>query len=118
MKRFWLLILSVLSVSIVGSQEVKHAPTVAQCRADQRMWLSKLGQTGASDPIVDVSYKEMFDWERELMDCKRVDHPNNNGYFITAAAIDAERASRLASFLYRHGLMDQFYAEDAQGKGR
>src|SRR5262249_29179002 len=62
-KRFWLLVLVLVSVGIVGSQEVKHAPTVEQCRADQRLWLSKLEQVNDKpDPIWPVSFKELMKW--------------------------------------------------------
>jgi hypothetical protein len=44
MKKLWLLLLMVTPLQLIHAQEVKHAPTVAQCRADQKLWFSKLGQ--------------------------------------------------------------------------
>jgi hypothetical protein len=41
MKR--LLILSVFVLAAVG-QDVQHAPTVAQCQADQRLWSAEIGK--------------------------------------------------------------------------
>jgi hypothetical protein len=40
MKRISILALMFVAVSV--GQDVQHAPTVAQCQADQRLWLSKL----------------------------------------------------------------------------
>jgi hypothetical protein len=40
MKKLWLLLLMVTPLQLVYSQEVHHAPTVDQCRADQELWLS------------------------------------------------------------------------------
>ena len=103
-------------VTAISSQELKHAPTTEQCRADQRLWLSKLEQVNPPDPVARVGYAELMAWEREMLDCRHVDPERRDLYHNTAAEIDAERADRLATFLFRHGLMDQFYAEEAQGK--
>jgi len=40
-KRTLLAVAILIAVPAIG-QEVEHAPTVAQCQADQRLWLSKL----------------------------------------------------------------------------
>ena len=48
-------------------QEVKHAPTVEQCRADQRLWLSKLGTN------VPAPNTELDNWLIEMGYCKKVD---------------------------------------------
>jgi hypothetical protein len=42
-----------ISVTAISSQEVKHAPTVEQCRADQRLWLSKLE---SDNGVVSIGY--------------------------------------------------------------
>jgi hypothetical protein len=44
MKKLWLLLAIALPVQPIHAQEVKHAPTVEQRRADQRLWRSKLDQ--------------------------------------------------------------------------
>jgi hypothetical protein len=117
MKRFRLLVLVLVSVSTGGSQEVKHAPTVEQCRADQRLWLSKLEQTG-TDGTADVGYKELFGWAKEMSECEKVDPELHNRYYNTLGEASSEQIIRLENFLDRHHLWDQFYAEDAQGKRR
>jgi hypothetical protein len=111
------LLLLVIPLHSIHAQEVKHAPTVEQCRADQRLWSSKLEQfSGQPDPIWSISFKELMKWERELIDCVQVDLERRNEYSNTAGEIDLERAGRLMRFLHRHNLYDQFIAEDAQGK--
>jgi hypothetical protein len=118
MKRFWLLVFILVSVTMVGSQNVKHAPTAEQCRADQRLWLSKLEQVGVPDPIDYISFQELTEWLGEMGECKHVDPNHRNQYYNTEAEIESVRVIRLQTFLLLHGLMDKFYAEDAQGKRR
>jgi hypothetical protein len=90
MKRFWLLVLVLVSVSTVGSQEVKHAPTVEQCRADQRLWLSKL-ESSVADPVANVSFKELSGWQHEMFECQSVDPEFHNRYYNTHSEIYAEK---------------------------
>jgi hypothetical protein len=96
-------------------QEVKHAPTVEQCRADQKLWLSKLENENS---VVSISFKELSGWLREMGECRTVDPQFHNQYYNTAAEIDAEEVIRLEAFLDQHNLYDGFVAEDAQGKRR
>jgi hypothetical protein len=97
------------------AQEVKHAPTVEQCRADQRLWLAKL----ESEPsVVSVSFKELHGWLGEMMECKSVDPPFRDLYYNVAAEINSEQLLRVQYFLDRHHLYDQFVDEDTQGKRR
>lgn len=58
MKLMSLLIVFIFVFVAVG-QEVQHAPTVAQCQADQRLWLSKLedGDKSSALPEFDVLTK-------------------------------------------------------------
>jgi hypothetical protein len=67
-----LLILSVFVLAAVG-QEIQHAPTVAQCQADQRLWLSTV-EEGDSPKL--PSSNVLSNWSREMDDCGKVD-PNN-----------------------------------------
>ena len=89
MKTLWLLLAIAVPLQLIHAQEVKYAPTVEQCRADQRLWLSKLEQPNSIGiPNVDDALGEIF----------------------------AVMVRRLVGFLERHNLMDQFLGEDAQGK--
>jgi hypothetical protein len=95
------------------SQEVKHAPTVEQCRADQQLWLDKV----ENNSIVElVSYTELDDWALEMADCRSVDPARHAEYDNTESEITFRQDIRLEHFLRRHNLWGQFIAEDAQGK--
>jgi len=95
----------------------EHAPALEQCDADLRLWSAQ-----ASD-VDKLPYKEVEAREREMFKCAQsVDSGTQQG-FIKAKSYDSasslyrgEMGGRLSSFLARHNLVDQFLAEDAQGK--
>jgi hypothetical protein len=112
MNKLWLLLLLVMPYQSIHAQEVKHAPTVAQCRTDQKSYLSKLEK--APDT---VSYKDMHSWFPEMFNCgQNVDPDNSLSYYTTRSESSAFQNARLENFLKRHHLWDQFLAEDAYGK--
>jgi len=94
-------------------QEVKHAPTVEQCQADQRLWLAKLEGTSEAMP---EDYRTLQGWFMEMRECKNVDPDNGRSYMNVCSEIDAELVMRLEKFLDRHGLYIQFIEEDKAGK--
>jgi|HubBroStandDraft_6_1064221.scaffolds.fasta_scaffold09033_6 hypothetical protein len=49
MKPFLLVAAVLLSASSLTSQEVEHAPTVAHCQADQKLWLAELEDNRVRD---------------------------------------------------------------------
>ena len=113
-KMFVLVVLLMLSLPFAGrahAQEVKHAPTVEQCRADQRLWSDKL-ENSSSLP----DYKTLMGWFHEMMECKAVDPENRRDYYMVCSEIDAAEVVRLEKFLVRHGLLDKFIEEDKAGK--
>jgi hypothetical protein len=115
MKRFWPLLLLVIPYQSIHAQEVQHAPTVAQCRADQSLWLSKLETQGLTD-INLVSYNGLHGWVGEMLDCVQVDPQFQTRYGSTIGETHAAMNLRLEKFLTRHNLYNQFLAEDAAGK--
>ena len=141
MNKLWLLLLLVISYQSIHGQEVKHAPTmsisqvaytrtgkdltlnpsltpafdVEQCRADQRLWLSKLEQPNDAG-ISNVSLNELNAWTFEMSDCLHVDPEFGREYYATEAEAESAAISRVEHFLDRHNLYGQFLAEDAQGK--
>jgi hypothetical protein len=115
MKKLWLLLM-VIPLQLIHAQEVKHAPTVEQCRADQRLWLAKLEQDPPRSGTANVSYNELNAWTIEMMDCESVDPASAKGYYNTLGEATSEQALRAEGFLHRHNLYGQFLAEDAQGK--
>lgn len=54
----------VTPLQLIHAQEVKHAPTVEQCRADQKLWLSMVG--GSRAGVTNVSYKELDGWFAQM----------------------------------------------------
>jgi hypothetical protein len=102
-----------------GVRQVKHAPTVAQCQADERLWMSKLEQTQPKPSGTrDVSYKVLQSWIDEMGDCEAVDPDESNRYINVTHETLSEIAIRYRNFLWRHNLEDQFIQEDESGKGR
>jgi hypothetical protein len=112
------LLTALVGLPAVHAQQVHHAPTVEQCRADQRLWLSKLEDLGRGRAgVATVGYRELDqDWSNQMIECMTVDSENNSRYYNTYGETSAEELLRLENFLRRHNLFDQFLAEDAQGK--
>jgi len=112
MKRRLVLSWLVLTASLIG-QEIKHAPTVAQCQADQRLWLSEV-EEGDSPRL--PKYNVLSEWDREMTDCATVDPNNKWTYYNTGEEIAEMQDTRLVHFVRRHGLWTQFKAEDDAGQ--
>jgi hypothetical protein len=115
MKNFWPMVLALIPFNPIAAQEVQHAPTVDQCRADQRLWLSKL-EVPKGAGVANVSYKELDGWFQEMYGCESVDPQHKIQYFNTWSETTIKQQMRLEDYLNRHRLYDQFVAEDAQGK--
>ena len=64
MNKLWLLLVMLTPLQLIHAQEVKHAPTVEQCRADQKLWLSMMG--GSRAGVTNVSYKELDGWFAQM----------------------------------------------------
>jgi hypothetical protein len=113
MKRQRLIVLIGLLVapSLVG--QVEHAPTVAQCQADQRLWLSKLETLPVDKDL--PSYTTLSLWNNEMGQCQKVDPPNEWKYYNVEGEISDVEISRMIKFLGRQGLWSKFIAEDAAG---
>lgn len=105
------IILALLVAAPAFTQEVEHAPTVAQCQADQRLWLADLEDNEARD----VKFYTLLEWRTEMMKCEKVDPENYWKYLNTESEATAGQNSRQYNFLHRHGLLDQFLKEDAEG---
>lgn len=97
------------------TQEVEHAPTVAQCQADQALWLSKIEEDHGTD---DVTILTLQAWQKEMRQCQAVDQANHSKYYNTWGEALAEESLREYKFIVRHGLMDKLLAEDAAGQRR
>jgi len=113
MKRLLVLVSLILTASLVG-QAVEHAPTVAQCQADQRVWLTRLEDTDNASAL--PNFDVLTKWNSEMSDCQTVDPDRQFKYYNTGVEIRINQGLRLANFVARHGLWDKFVAEDAAGK--
>jgi len=102
----------VLTVSLIG-QEIKHAPTVAQCQADERLWISSVEHHN-DDTLPPL--RVLWNWALETEDCQKVDPDNQRLYFNLSSEIIALRLTRMSHFLDRHNLYQQFVQEDEEGK--
>ena len=119
MNKLWLLLLLAIPYQSIHAQEVKYAPTVAQCQANQHLWRSKLDQAPVPSGVKDVSFMELLNWYTEMKDCISVDPDHRTDYLATLGSIDTTQYTRLVNFLDRHHLTwGQFLGEDAQGQGR
>ena len=67
MNKLWPRLLLVIPYQCIHAQQVKHAPTVEECRADQKLLLSKLEQNPIPTGVADVSYGELQGWQHEMM---------------------------------------------------
>ena len=107
-----MMFLCLLFVGKAHAQEVKQAPTIEQCRGDQRLWLDKVKGSPESMP----NYEILTRWAHEMFECKSVDPENGPRYYILQGEIDSARVVRLEHFLDRQGLYDKFIEEDKAGK--
>ena len=98
----------VLECSLVG--QVEHAPTVAQCQADQRLWSPQI-----EDKASTLTFDVLKNRGSEMIACYDVDPTNAKDYYTTASSATAVMAARLRKFIQRHQQWDQFIAEDAAG---
>jgi hypothetical protein len=97
------------------AQEVEHAPTMEQCRADRAYWMSKLEQP-EDKGTADVSYDTLTGWHKEMSKCQVVDPANSERYYNAMGESNAEQLGRMIDFLSRHNLWKEFLDEDAAGK--
>jgi|SRR5271163_1280020 len=109
-----LLAAAILIAYPLSAQEVKHAPTVAQCQADQRLWAAKLEQPHGQG-VMAVSYRTLMEWLNEMTDCEDVDPTQHDLYMNTSGETITAMATRLRAFVYRHKMWEQFLTEDEAG---
>jgi hypothetical protein len=109
---FVMLFVGFLLVQKAQVQEVEHAPTVAQCQADQRLWLARLEDTADTLP----PYATISSWAKEMEECDSVDPDNQRRYYNVRGEIAAVILTRLEDFLNRQGLWSKFIEENTAGK--
>jgi hypothetical protein len=115
MKRIPILVVMLFAASLaVGQDAVEHAPTIEQCRADRNTWMSqRLESDSPTSPTIDVLSMQVLEMEK----CRlSIDYEGAFSYRAAEGLITMTMFTREAHFIKRHGLADQFAAEDAQGK--
>ena len=103
---------AVLIVAPVFAQDAKHAPTVAQCRADVAAWEEQSDAT----LVTKLSYGEVNRRSAEMFACRNVDPTKADDYNTEYAIYSIEFASRMMDFITRNKLTEKFKAEDAAGQ--
>lgn len=103
---------AVLIVAPAFAQDVKHAPTTEQSRADYRLWFSKLEDPRGTDAF---TQEVLGQWYGEMGDCVAVDPAYDWHYVNVQSEICAERSLRMQHFLKRHNLIEQYVSEDQAG---
>jgi hypothetical protein len=113
-----------VSLQPISTQEVTHASKLEQCRADQKLWFSKISDDakaeeaeGLREPVAhSLSFQQLNFSILEMHDCARIDPESSDLYYKTSDGAAVTANNRLVHFLDRHNLLSQFLAEDAQGK--
>ena len=112
-----ILLAAILIVYATPSQEMKHAPVLEVCRADQAHWEAQLAKPSGSWATVanDLDSKTLVLWATEMNDCSKVDKDRGHTYVDTVHWLFAFLFNRESDFLIRHRSLDQFKQEDAAG---
>ena len=109
----WLTLVFLLIVLSVASPQREHAATASQCEARQRLLLSEAEDQKAIDS---VTFRTLRAWIVEIDACAEADPRNETHYYDTDAQITGWQYVRLSAFMYRHGLWEQFYEGDEEGR--
>jgi hypothetical protein len=128
MKKIQLLLPLFLLFVIPITPQVEHAPTRERCRADADVWgvpkasvltpndyqLRNLTRAVVRDQA--ISAKKLDARIDELSMCMRTDSVQSFRYEQGSRAYNIAMWERMADFISRHNLENQFYQEDDQGK--
>jgi hypothetical protein len=99
----------------------EHAPTAAQCQADERLWSSESKQatagTGFDLTIRRYSLNELIARSKEMMMCIPVD-PSRGKYESTAMLILSQIERRLTRYVQETGQAEKYDAWERQQAGQ
>lgn len=93
-------------------QDIHHAPTADQCRADLAVWY------GQSKAIIETIPAHDLDGRRlEMVECSDLftDHLEREKAFGMQNVYVSHIQQRMERFILRHDLMQQFADEDLKG---
>jgi len=119
----YFLILLTVGNWVAAQGQTEHAPTIEQCRADQRLWRSQQDdffakENGGNEAAANgtdvgrVTFDTLNTRAREMNDCVSVDPQNTEKYRDVRNDFEFMQHNRLVSFLKRHDLWRQFIEED------
>lgn len=114
MKLFVSISLFLLATSLTG--QVRHPPSVEQCQAHQRLWLSKVEASHDANGDNLPGWETISQWAGEMEECETADPNNYAAYHNLRAGIQAFKSMRQLNFIVRHNLYDQFIEEDKAGE--
>jgi hypothetical protein len=101
-----LFLVSMLLCSFTAISE-DHAPTAAQCQADQKWWSSQSNAAtsgnGFDTSIKKYSLNELLDRAKEMTVCVSVDYQNHSSYESTAMVILSQTNKRLVRYVQETG---------------
>ena len=125
-------VIFLLSRPMVGQDQVEHAPTPAQCRADAAAWDIPehfiFDHDAFSNMVTQHSNEaaRVLDARRaELALCEKTDRLHATRYSLGSTAYGVAEVIRMGDFdlppnsarvRLRHNLMQQFYKEDDAGQ--
>jgi hypothetical protein len=92
-----------------ANQDVEHAPTVAQCQAEQRLWRAEIEES-----VQDHSAH--LPGIHGIRECEKVDPENRLRYHNIESELTVEEKMRMEDFLHHHQLWDKFITADADGE--
>jgi hypothetical protein len=109
-----------------SAAQIEHAPSVDQCRADQKLWSAeedeylakmKTGNRSAANntDLGRVAFEQLHERGEEMRNCASVDPQNAIAYMDVGNGFHSIRYDRLMGFLLRHKLSAQFIEEDKKG---
>ena len=111
-----------------AASQIEHAPTPDQCGADADAWgiptpalLANTEQkfaifSNATARDTSLTAKMLDARMKELSQCMLTDKVNSMRYAEAGRAYAIAQLVRMASFMKRHNLAEQFHAEDEQGQ--
>jgi hypothetical protein len=112
-----------VSIPAKSQDQIEHAPTPEQCRADAAAWdipEHLIFEHDAFEKLVnmhsDASARVLDARRAELAECEKTDRMHATRYSLGATAYVVAEMIRLGDFMHRHNRMDEFYKEDDQGK--
>lgn len=110
----YVLMFLLLVTTVAMGQDIQHAPTIEQCRADLAVWSNQTKQIEDKLPV-----RELAERESEMLDCAYV---LESAYPSESKLADQQGmvygliiGTRASHFLKRHNIWTQFNNEDAKG---